>query len=65
MNDRTTSVRIFFVLSAFGVVSLFSMLSRPSLANIRAVDVVHLIGTGMCFGGAIVALVVYLRSSRG
>ena len=65
MNDRTTSIRIFFVLSAFGVVSLLGMLSRPSFANIRAVDVVHLIGTGMCFGGAIVALVFYLRSSRG
>ena len=65
MNNRTTAVRIFFVLSAFGVVSLFSMMSRPSLADIRAVDVVHLIGVGMCFGGAIVALVFYLRGSRG
>jgi hypothetical protein len=65
MNDRTRSVRIFFVLSAFGVVSLFGMLSRPTFATIRGVDVVHLIGTGMCFGGAIVALVLYLRSSRG
>jgi hypothetical protein len=65
MNDRTQSVRIFFVLLAFGVMSLFSMLSRPSLANIRAVDVVHLIGSGMCFGGAIVALAIHLRGSRG
>ena len=31
------------------------MLARPTLANIRAVDFVHLIGTGMCLGGAIVA----------
>ena len=65
MNDRTTSVRVFFVLIVFGVMSLFSMLSRPSLATIRAVDVVHLIGTGMCFGAAIVALGVHLRSRRG
>lgn len=65
MNDRTTSVRVFFVLSAFGLVSLLSMLSRGGLANIRAVDVVHLIGTGMCFGGAIFALAGYLRSRRG
>jgi hypothetical protein len=33
------------------------MLARPSLATIRAVDFVHLIGTGMCLGGAIVAFV--------
>jgi hypothetical protein len=31
------------------------MLARPALATIRAVDLVHLIGTGMCLGAAIVA----------
>jgi hypothetical protein len=62
MNNRRSFLRIFFILCAFGAVSLLSMLSRPSLANIRAVDVVHLIGTGMCFGGAIVSLAGYLRS---
>ena len=64
MNDRRTFGRILFVLGAFGLVSLLAMLSRPSLANIRAVDVVHLVGTGMCFGGAIVALVAYLSSLK-
>lgn len=64
MTDRTASLRIFFVLAAFGVMSLLSMLTRPSLANIRGVDVVHLIGSGMCFGGAIVALGFYRRSNR-
>ena len=61
MSDGIKSLRIFFVLAAFGMVSLFSMLSRPSFANIRGVDVVHLIGTGMCFGGAIGALAIHLR----
>ena len=64
MSDRTASLRVFSVLCAFGVVSLLTMLSRSSLANIRAVDVVHLIGTGMCFGGAIVALFGYLRGNH-
>ena len=62
MKNRRTLLRVFFVLTSFGILSLLTMLSRPTLANIRAVDLVHLIGTGMCFGGAIVALVVYLRS---
>src|SRR5437016_4949720 len=65
MTDRRSSLRVFFVLCAFGVLSLLSMLSRPSLANIRAVDVVHLIGTGMCFGAGIVALVGYFHSKQG
>ena len=64
MSDRAESLWIFFVLCAFGLVSLLGMLGRPSLASIRAVDVVHLIGTGMCFGGAIVVLVMYLRSKQ-
>jgi len=61
MNDRRAFVRVFFVLACFGVVSLLIMFTRPGFAAIRAVDVVHLIGTGMCFGGAIVALVAHRR----
>jgi hypothetical protein len=64
MTGRSASLRVFFVLLAFGVLSLLSMLSRPSLASVRPVDVVHLIGTGMCFGAAIVALGGYLRGWR-
>ena len=62
MNNRRTLLSIFFVLTSFGIMSLLATLSRPTLANIRAVDLVHLIGTGMCFGGAIVALGVYLHN---
>jgi hypothetical protein len=62
MKDKPNFLRIFFVLGAFGLVSLLAMISRPSLADIRAVDIVHLIGTGMCFGGAVVALVAHFRS---
>jgi len=62
MKNRRTLLRVFFVLSSFGILSLLTMLSRSTLENIRAVDLVHLIGTGMCFGGAIVALIVHLRS---
>jgi hypothetical protein len=64
MKDRRNFLRICFVLTAFGFMSLFAMLGRPTLADIRAVDFVHLIGTGMCFGGAIVALAAFYRSPR-
>lgn len=55
MSPRRESFRIAFVLAAFGLLSLCSMLARPALATIRAVDFVHIIGTGMCLGGALVA----------
>lgn len=57
MSSRRESLRVAFVLAAFGLLSLCSMLARPTIATIRAVDIVHLIGTGMCFGAAIVGLV--------
>jgi hypothetical protein len=65
MSEPVVPRRMSFILCAFGFVSLLGMLGRPSLANIRAVDVVHLIATGMCFGGAIIALVLSFRSAKG
>lgn len=64
MNERRMFLRIFFVLTFFGVTSLFAMLSGSALANIRGVEVVRLIGTGMCFGGAIVSFMAYFRNRR-
>ena len=63
MSSRRESFRVAFVLAAFGLLSLCSMLGRPSLATVRAVDIVHLIGTGMCLGAALVAF-VWARSQR-
>jgi len=61
MNEKRMFLRVFFMLITFGLIGLLGTLGRPSMANIRAVDIVHLIGTGMCFGGAIVALGARLR----
>jgi hypothetical protein len=59
---RRDSLRVACVLATFGLLSLGSMLARPSLAAVRAVDIVHLIGTGMCLGAAVVAF-VWARSA--
>jgi len=64
MSDRRMLHRIFFVLTAFVFMSLLAMLSRPGLQNIRGVDVLHLVGIGLCFGGAIVSLVAYFNGRR-
>jgi hypothetical protein len=59
MSQERRSLGISFVLGAFGLVSFLAMLDKPSVANIRAVDVVPLIGTGMCLGGALVVLALF------
>jgi hypothetical protein len=64
MNNRRRFPRIVFVLAFFGIMNLLAMLSSPAWANIRGVDIVRLIGTGMCFGGALVAYVAYFRDRR-
>jgi hypothetical protein len=62
MGERRRFVRIFLVLLVFGLASFIRMLGKPSFETIRTVDVVQLVGTGMCFGAAIVSLVLFLRS---
>lgn len=61
MSNQRRFPRIFFLLIFFGVLNLLAMLSSPAWSNIRGVDIVRLIGTGMCFGGAIVSLGAYFR----
>ena len=64
MSNRGRFHRIFFLLTFFGGMNLLAMLSSPAWTNIRGVDIVRLIGTGMCFGGAIVSLVVYYQDLK-
>ncbi|HEY6952555.1 MAG TPA: hypothetical protein VI758_09105 [Bacteroidota bacterium] len=64
MNGKPTFLRISIVLIIFGLMNLLAMLGRPSVADIRAVDIVHLIGTGMCLGGAIVAFGAHVHSRK-
>jgi hypothetical protein len=65
MSERRRLLRVFFVLAAFGVINCLAMLGKPSLQHIRPVDAVQLVGTGMCFGGAIVALGFFVGGPRG
>jgi hypothetical protein len=51
-----------WVLLMFGFINLIRVVTRPSVQSIRGVDMVFLIGTGMCFGAGIVGLVEYFRN---
>lgn len=64
MNNRRKFPRIPLVIIFFGIMNFLAMLSSPTWENIRGVDVVRLIGTGMCFGAAIVSFVDYFREGR-
>jgi len=55
MNNRRRFPRIPILLTLFGFMNLLHMIDSPAWANIRGVDIVRFIGTGMCFGAAIVS----------
>lgn len=64
MNNRRRLLRIFFVFVFFGIITFSSLLSSPTWTNIRAVDILRLICTGMFLGGAIVSIGLYFRDRR-
>ncbi len=53
-----------FALVAIGAVGLMNVVERPQFEMVRTVDVVQLIGTGMCFGAALFLLMAFARGSR-
>ena len=65
-EERPRRSRLFGVFAGFGFGLFFLAVgfNRPSIANMRTVDLVHLLGTGACFGVGLVALVLYFRGHR-
>ena len=61
MRERPKLVP-FWIPLLFGLLSGTALFGRPSLAGVRAVDIVHLLATGMCFGAAIPLFVMFLRN---
>lgn len=47
-----------------GTIAFSNAASKPGFDTYRAVDVVRLIAVGMCFGAAVVTLIVYVRGRR-
>ena len=53
-----------FLSGGLGLLFLVIGLNRPSIANMRTVDLVHLLATGAYLGVALVAVVLYLVGRR-
>ncbi len=47
-----------------GLVGFSNVARQPRFDTFRAVDVLQLIGTGMCFGAALIAVVIFFRTPR-
>ena len=53
-----------FIGGGFGLFCLAIGLNRPSIANMRTIDLVHLLATGACLGAGLVALVLFFVGRR-
>ncbi|MGA9734013.1 MAG: hypothetical protein WBQ83_25275 [Candidatus Acidiferrales bacterium] len=48
-----------------GLIGLLTLMQRPRFAGDHNVDVLQLLGSGMCFGVALAALLALLRGPHG
>jgi uncharacterized membrane protein YccC len=64
MLNRRSLISTVVTLSIAGAIIMANLVSQNRLAAIRSVDVVQLIGTGMCFGIALFTLILFFRTPR-
>ena len=64
---RTSAPKVFVPLfiAFMGLAAFTNAASSPRFATFRAVDVVRLMASGMCFGAAIAALLIFFFGRRG
>src|SRR3954447_3173307 len=53
-----------FINGGLGLLFLVSALNRPTIANMRRIDLVHLLATGALLGMALVTAVLYFVGRR-
>ena len=61
---RRPPLGLAFVFIALGVLFLGTGLNQPSIANMRTVDLVRLLGTGANMGAGLVLLVLHFVGRR-
>jgi hypothetical protein len=64
MFRRNVLASAVFIPIIIGSVGLMNLMHQPRFETYRTVDVVQLLGTGLCYGVALVALIMLLRGPR-
>lgn len=62
MNARRRNLLFPLSIGVTGFAVLLNAVSKPGVAALRAVDVLQLIASGMCFGVALAKLIGALRN---
>ena len=64
VDGKRAPVVIWLIPVLIGVAGFHRVTQSPGFALYRAVDVVQLLGSGVCFGAAMVGVIFMLRGSR-
>jgi hypothetical protein len=65
MVDRKRPPIVLFIIALIvGLAGFVRVAQSPSFEFYRTVDVVQLLGSGACFGAAMVGVILLLRGSR-
>ena len=63
-RPRRSPLRAAFIAGGLGLFFLSIGLNRPSIANMRTLDLVHLLATGALFGVALAKVFQYIAGRR-
>ncbi len=64
MSNRRKLVPMFVVPVFIGLVNFYNVAQKPRFDTFQTIDVVQLIGSGMCFGAVLALLVIFFRVPR-
>jgi hypothetical protein len=62
VDSKRPPIVVWLVPIMIGLVGFFRVIQSPSFATYRAVDIVQLLGSGVCFGAAMVGIIFRLRT---
>ena len=65
-NRRTFAPKVFVpvFIASMGLGAFANMASSPRFATFHTIDVVRLLASGMCFGAALAALLIFFGGPR-
>lgn len=63
-RKRRPPIVVFIILLMVSLAGFYQVTQRPSFAMYRTVDIVQLLGSGVCFGAAMVGMIVSVLRRR-
>ncbi len=64
VDRKRPPLAVWIVPLMFSLAGFYRVTQSPSFEVYRAVDIVQLLGSGVCFGVAMVGVILLLRGSR-